>query len=193
MTPGEHAGKTVREALGKKADDCLHQVHFVPWICTWFCASSDKHLHLIYNICLFLLDTRTQLKNQIWSVYPEYGYGLLPCFHTFPDIINSICQATVFKFVYPEKVLGMDFSVNIYYALIDICLHIFWTQMTFIGLLLCLIHSCIKVYWNWSKVVYSISLPPFFQVRSPKTTAQQWHGQHLLDLVYNHRNGNRTI
>lgn len=155
-------GQTVREALEKQTDGHLHQVHFVSWICTWFCASSDKHLHLIYKICLFLLDTRTLLKNPIWSVYPEYGCGLLPHCHTLPDIINSMCQAAVFKLVRPEKVLGMDFSGRIYYVLIDICLHIFWTQMTFIKLLLSLIHSCIKVYWNWSKVVYSISLPPFF-------------------------------
>lgn len=138
--------QTVREALGKKADDHLHQVHFVPWICTGFCASSDKHLHLIYKIYLFLLDTRTQLQNPIWSICPEYVYGLLPRFHTLPDTINSICQAAVFKLVYSEKVLGMDFSGNIYYVLIDICLCIFCTQMTFIRLLHSLLHSYIKGY-----------------------------------------------
>ena len=40
------------------------------------------------------------------SVYPEYGYGLLPRFRAFPDMIYSLRQATVLELACPEKVLG---------------------------------------------------------------------------------------
>lgn len=46
-------------------------------------------------------------------VCPESGYVLLPCFPAFPDIIYTMCQAIVFKLVYPEKSLVKGCSVNI--------------------------------------------------------------------------------
>jgi hypothetical protein len=41
----------------------------------------------------------------LFSVYPESGYGFLPCLPAFLDIIDSICQAVAFKLVCHQKVL----------------------------------------------------------------------------------------
>lgn len=60
-----------------------------------------------------LLDVRTQLYILVLSVYPISRYNSLFCFHAFPDTIYSMCQAIVFKLVYPEKVLEKGCSVNI--------------------------------------------------------------------------------
>lgn len=49
------------------------------------------------------------------SVDPESGYGLLSCYHAFPDIIFSVCQTIVFKFL--EKVLGKGYCLTVSYVL----------------------------------------------------------------------------
>lgn len=59
----------------------------------WFPASCVKHLHWIYKPCLFLLGVRTWLQTPAWPVCPEPGYNLLPCWHTFTEIIYSMYQA----------------------------------------------------------------------------------------------------
>lgn len=80
------------------------------------------------------------------------------CFPDFPDIIYSIVQTIVFKFICPEKVVWKGCSVNIYYMLTGIYLHVLMilflqTQRTFLKLLLSIVHSCLKAQWNWSKDV----------------------------------------
>lgn len=57
----------------------------------------------------------------------------------------------------------------------------FWTQATFLVFLLSLLPSCIKVHWNWSKIVYSIrqKSSPFFkilrsQVQQTRTVQVSW-------------------
>jgi hypothetical protein len=77
----------------------VHFVSLIVW--TWFCASSDKHLHLIYKTSLLLLTVRTQLENPIWSVYRESGCSFLLCCHAFPDITYRRCQAIVIQLLCP--------------------------------------------------------------------------------------------
>lgn len=64
-------------------------------------------------VYLFILDFKTQPWAPIWTVYPEYGYDLLPSFHSFPDTIYSTHQEIVSKLVRPENVLGKGRFVNI--------------------------------------------------------------------------------
>lgn len=47
----------------------------------------------------------------IWPVYPESGYVLVPCFHTSPDVIYSICWTTVFKLLCSERGLLCYYSL----------------------------------------------------------------------------------
>lgn len=82
----------------------------------------------------------------IWPVCPEFEYVLMPCFHTFPDIIFSLCWTAVFKLVYSEKVLGKGFSVIIHYvfAAVYLCallIMFFFLIQTFLeSFLLCYIN-----------------------------------------------------
>lgn len=66
-------------------------------------ASYGKNVHSVYETCLFLLDIRKYLENPIWSVYATYS--LMPCFHAFPWIACSVCQAAVFKLVCPDPLI----------------------------------------------------------------------------------------
>lgn len=90
---------TVREALGrawgKKAEGLLPQMHFVPWIVL----GGDFRAPMT-NICIQFIRyvyscqmLEHNCKNPIWPVYPEYAFGLLPCFLAFPDMIHNMWQA----------------------------------------------------------------------------------------------------
>lgn len=64
----------------------------------------------------------------------------------------------------------------------------FWTQATFLIFLLSLLPSCIKVHWNWSKIVYSIrqKSSPFFKIL--RSQVQQTRTVQVSWKVKNHKN-----
>ena len=100
----------------------------------WFCASHDKHVHSVYETCLFLLDVRTQLQNPgertCWVLYRCAWFCTwpLPCCHAFPDIIYGMHQEIVFKLVCPENVLKRGSSAHLSRSLLMVVYMFFWTQ-----------------------------------------------------------------
>lgn len=117
--------------------------------------SCVKHSHSIYITYLFLLDVRSELKNPIWPVYPESGYGLLPCFDAFPDIIHCLRQTIVFRLICPEKVLlCQHLACTLWYLLT--CL--FFLNSSNLPWIAVFLHSWIQAHWNWIKVVHSIRM-----------------------------------
>ena len=66
--------------------------------------------------CIQAFGPVTRVTTGVGVAYPESVYGVLLCFHAFPDIIYSMCQAIVFKLVCPEKVLAKDCCINLLYT-----------------------------------------------------------------------------
>lgn len=120
---------------------------------------------------LVLLDVRSYVYNPIWSAYFEYGYGLLPHFHAPPVTLFICCRQLCLNWPVLRKFQERDALLTFSMCLL-VCIYVFFwscfSELKQPALNHCffLLHSCIKVHWNWSKVVYNIRLQsvPFFQV-----------------------------
>ena len=114
-------------------------------------------------------------------MFPESGYSLLPCAHTFSDIINfttrQLCLncSAIRKFW--ERTVLWIFSMCWLEFIYTVLIAFFWTQTIFIGRLLSLLHSCMIVHWLWSKFVCSMRLysSSFFRFFNPRSSRQDLH------------------
>lgn len=103
------------------------------------------------NICIiFLRPFFWMLWHREFNlVYPESRYGLLPCFYAFPDILYNTWQATCLNWSVLRKLCWRTalLIVSVYSLIFTyfFLIMIFWTQIRFLGSLLCWLHSCTKV------------------------------------------------
>lgn len=107
--------RTGRDVPGKTGEGLLPSVHLVLWIVLrhdFVFPSLNTYIQFIrhaYSCWTLEHSYRTQSGERtywmLFSVYPESGYGFLPCLPAFLDIIDSICQAVAFKLVCHQKVL----------------------------------------------------------------------------------------
>lgn len=148
---------------------------FLDCSCTWFPCLLHKYAFNLQNIlhAAFLslsehvckIQSGKRIYDVLSSLCHESGYGLLFCFHAFPAIIYSTCQAIMFKFVCPEKILGKDCSVNIDYVLTNICLQDFLNSNNLPWITAFLLCLFIKIHWKWNKISVALdySLPNSFR------------------------------
>ena len=134
----------------KRAEDLIFSPScpFCPLDCCWmwFCASCDKHFHSIHKACFILVGCQsTAIGSNLVGVL-ESRLGLLLCFHAFPDIIYSTCQAVVFNFGLSRPRSGKLLLLLIFCMFLLVFIYmLFSVQTTVLGSLLSLSHPCTKV------------------------------------------------
>lgn len=114
---------TVRESPGRTGNLSPQVFHGLV-LGMILCLLRQTFAFTLYDMFILVV-CQIRAIEPIWSVDPETGYGLLPCFPAFTDEIQSMCQSVVLELVCPEKALEKGCSVNIQYVLTDIYLLVF--------------------------------------------------------------------
>lgn len=104
---------TYEEGCGEIGREYFTQMHLVTrFVFAYSFKPPATKIYIIFVRFVFVVVGCHDIPKEFNLVYPESGYGLLPCFYSFPDIIYNRCQATVFKLVCPAKVVLKGCSAN---------------------------------------------------------------------------------